>query len=168
MEQRELPRSITLCECNRQSEFKEKNRRSSTFFRRGPHTHELLYQSPPNKSGCPLTVRLVVFSVVFSQPWLFGKWEERIHNDRKRHATFLFCVLEQGPSKPDAVTDTLDIARGSPEWHLNHLTEQDLIKKQRDNNNRVTLVAAMAAEIARLLEGIPHRCLIRCSTDALT
>ena len=68
---------------------------------------------------------------------------------------FLVCVLELGPSKPDAVTDTLDIARGSLEWHLYHLTEQDLIKKQRDNKNRVTVVAAMAAEIARLLEGIP-------------
>jgi hypothetical protein len=43
---------------------------------------------------------------------------------------------------------------GALEWHLDHLTEQNLIEKHRDANNHVTLVTAEPAEVARLLDEI--------------
>ena len=73
---------------------------------------------------------------------------------RETARDILFCVLEQGPSRPDAVTESLEIARGTLEWHLNHLTEQNLIEKHRDTNNHVTLVPAKPTETTRLLEEI--------------
>ncbi|AAV44641.1 MULTISPECIES: winged helix-turn-helix transcriptional regulator [Halobacteriales] len=73
---------------------------------------------------------------------------------RETARDILFCVLEQGTSSPNAVTESLGIARGTLEWHLDHLTEQNLIEKHRDVNNHVTLVAAERTETARLLEEI--------------
>ena len=73
---------------------------------------------------------------------------------RETARDILFCILEQGPSRPNAVTESLGIARGTLEWHLNHLTEQNLIEKHRDANNHVTLVPAKPTETARLLEEI--------------
>ncbi|GAA0642832.1 winged helix-turn-helix transcriptional regulator [Salarchaeum japonicum] len=73
---------------------------------------------------------------------------------RETARDILFYVLEQGPSRPNAVTESLGIARGTLEWHLNHLAEQNLIEKHRDTNNHVTLVAAEPTETAHLLEEI--------------
>jgi predicted transcriptional regulator len=66
----------------------------------------------------------------------------------------LFHLLERGPSQPDAVADTLDIARSTLEWHLDHLVERDLVEKRRDRNNHVTLVATDPAGTVRLLENV--------------
>jgi len=66
----------------------------------------------------------------------------------------LFHLLERGPSQPDAVADTLDIARSTLEWHLDHLVERDLVEKRRDRNNHVTLVATDPTGTVRLLENV--------------
>lgn len=66
----------------------------------------------------------------------------------------LVVLLEEGPTAPAAVTDELDIARSTLEWHLDHLTEQALVRKDRDERNRVTLVLERPAATAELLEAI--------------
>jgi predicted transcriptional regulator len=49
-------------------------------------------------------------------------------------------LLEHGEARPDDVATALDIARSTLEWHLDHLVEQDIVRKERDIRNRVTLV----------------------------
>jgi predicted transcriptional regulator len=66
----------------------------------------------------------------------------------------LLRLLEAGPSSPAAVAEDLDVARSTLEWHLDHLTEQDLVRKDRDARNRVTLVPARPTETARLLADV--------------
>jgi predicted transcriptional regulator len=73
---------------------------------------------------------------------------------RETARDILFYLLEHGGSKPDAVADTLDIARSTLEWHLDHLVEQDLVEKRRDWNNHVTLIASEPTETVRLLEDV--------------
>jgi predicted transcriptional regulator len=73
---------------------------------------------------------------------------------RETARDILFYLLEHGPSKPDPVADELEIARSTLEWHLNHLVEQNLVKKQRDKHNHVTLVVATPTETIRLLEEV--------------
>ncbi|WP_276270776.1 winged helix-turn-helix transcriptional regulator [Haloarcula litorea] len=63
----------------------------------------------------------------------------------------LVHLLSEGPSEPSAVAADLDIARSTLEWHLDHLVEQDLVAKDRDAGNRVTLVVCRPAETAELL-----------------
>lgn len=63
-------------------------------------------------------------------------------------------LLDEGPSEPTAVADALDIARGTLEWHLDHLTAQDIVEKRRDAQNHVTLCVSHPQETARLLEEV--------------
>jgi len=86
----------------------------------------------------------------------YDVWDRRAIAVLRRETArdILFCVLEQGASRPGTVTAELGVARGTLEWHLDHLVEQDLIEKHRDANNHVTLVAAKPSETARLLEEI--------------
>lgn len=66
----------------------------------------------------------------------------------------LVYLLEYGPASPATVTDALDIARSTLEWHLGHLEEQSLVEKQRDQQGHVTLVATRPAETLRFLGDI--------------
>ena len=66
----------------------------------------------------------------------------------------LFFLLETESSRPGAVADELDIARSTLEWHLDHMVEQDLVEKQRNRNNRVTLVVCDQERTVRLLEAV--------------
>jgi predicted transcriptional regulator len=63
----------------------------------------------------------------------------------------LLHLLERGPASPGTVADELDVARSTVEWHLDHLTEQELVEKRRDANGRVTLVVPRPDETVRLL-----------------
>ena len=66
----------------------------------------------------------------------------------------LVYLLDAGPAEPASVADALDIARSTLEWHLDHLVEQDLVEKERDEHNRVTLVVPDPAAAVRLLDAI--------------
>ncbi|MFB6160048.1 MAG: winged helix-turn-helix transcriptional regulator [Haloferacaceae archaeon] len=66
----------------------------------------------------------------------------------------LLYLLEEGPSSPATVADALDVARSTLEWHLDHLTDQGLVEKRRDDRNRVTLAVPRPAEAVRLLDEI--------------
>ena len=73
----------------------------------------------------------------------------------------LLYLIEAGPSAPTPVADDLDIARSTLEWHLDHLIEQDLVEKRRDERGRVTLVLSRPDETAALLRlvepSVPER-----------
>lgn len=89
-------------------------------------------------------------------PPRYDAWERRAIAVIRRETArdVLFYLLEQGPSSPTEVADALDIARSTLEWHLDHLTEQRLVQKERDARNRVTLVAAKPTETLDLLQDI--------------
>lgn len=73
---------------------------------------------------------------------------------RETARDILLHLLEHGPSEPDSVADALDIARSTLEWHLDHLGEQGLVEKQRDENHHVTLVVSEPTGTVRLLEEV--------------
>ena len=83
----------------------------------------------------------------------YDTWEREtiavLHRETAR--AILFYLLEHGSSKPDPVADELDIARSTLEWHLDHLTEQELVEKRRNEHNHVTVVVSKPTEMIHLL-----------------
>jgi predicted transcriptional regulator len=73
---------------------------------------------------------------------------------RETPRDIMFYLLERGPTDPSTVAADLDIARSTVEWHLDHLIEQGIVRKQRDSRNRVTLVLTRPTETVGLLEDI--------------
>ena len=63
-------------------------------------------------------------------------------------------LLAEGSARPEAVADALGIARSTLEWHVDHLVEQGIVRKERSARNRVTLVLVRPAETERLLAAI--------------
>lgn len=49
-------------------------------------------------------------------------------------------LIETGPSRPQAVTDALAIARGTLEYHLEPLCAEGLVAKHRSDGGAVTLI----------------------------
>jgi predicted transcriptional regulator len=85
-----------------------------------------------------------------------GEWERAaLALCRRETARDLIAVLlVRGPQRPDDLTDELGIARGTLEYHLDHLTERGLVRKERDERRRVTLVLARPEATARLLDAV--------------
>lgn len=75
-------------------------------------------------------------------PHTTNQWERRVLALARRETCrdVIFDLLEHEPTRPGAVATRVDIARSTLEWHLNHLLEQDIVQKQRQPNNHVTLV----------------------------
>ena len=73
---------------------------------------------------------------------------------RETSRDVLGYLLESGPSRPQTVADELGIARSTLEWHVDHLVEQDVVEKQRDSRNRVTLVVAHSDRTRNLLKAV--------------
>jgi len=63
-------------------------------------------------------------------------------------------LCEHGSARPQWVADELDIARSTLEWHLNHLVEESVVIKQRNERNHVTLTLARPDETAAVLDEI--------------
>jgi len=86
----------------------------------------------------------------------YGPWERGAVAVLRRETAraVLVTLLERGSSRPNAVADALGVARSTLEWHLDHLVEQGLVEKRRDERNRVTLVVARPSETVRLLDEI--------------
>ncbi|MFC7228630.1 winged helix-turn-helix transcriptional regulator [Salinirubellus salinus] len=83
----------------------------------------------------------------------YGTWERGALAVLRRETArdVLVYLMTNGPSAPNTVTDGVGIARSTLEWHLDHLVEQDLVEKERDTRNRVTLVVTEPEETARML-----------------
>jgi predicted transcriptional regulator len=74
---------------------------------------------------------------------------------RRETAGDIVAVLyERGTARPQTVVEGLDITRSTLEWHVNHLTEQEVVVKERDEHNHVTLALARPTETAQLLEAV--------------
>jgi len=86
-------------------------------------------------------------------PTEFDEWEQGalavLH--RETAADVVALLLERGPIRPTVVTESLDIARSTLEWHLGHLVERDVVVKRRVEG-RVTLVLARPTETVSLLD----------------
>lgn len=83
-------------------------------------------------------------------------WERGVLSVLRREtAGDIAAVLhERETAQPEAVADRLDIARSTLEWHLDHLVEQGVVVKRRDERNHVTLALVRPAETAALLEEV--------------
>jgi predicted transcriptional regulator len=73
---------------------------------------------------------------------------------RETAGDIVALLCDRGPTPPQAIADDLDIARSTLEWHADHLTEQDVIVKERNERNHVTLALVRPAETARLLREV--------------
>lgn len=73
---------------------------------------------------------------------------------RETAGDIVTVLRERDSTRPRTVATDLDIARSTLEWHLDHLTEQDVVMKERDDRNRVTLALARPAETEQLLEEV--------------
>jgi predicted transcriptional regulator len=73
---------------------------------------------------------------------------------RETAGDIVVLLCDRGPTRPQAIADDLDIARSTLEWHADHLTEQDVVVKERDERNHVTLALVRPVETARLLREV--------------
>lgn len=73
---------------------------------------------------------------------------------RETARDILVTLLINGPNTPNAVAEEIDIARSTLEWHLDHLVEQGLVDKRRDDSNRITLVLADPESVTGLLRTV--------------
>ena len=69
---------------------------------------------------------------------------------RETARDLLAHLLAVGETTPAALADELGVARSTVEWHLDNLTDADLVRKRREGN-RVYLEPARPDETARLL-----------------
>lgn len=83
----------------------------------------------------------------------YDSWERGalslLHRETAGDIVAVLC--ERGSARPQTVAEDIDIARSTLEWHVNHLTEQDVVVKERNARNHVTLALVRPAETARLL-----------------
>jgi predicted transcriptional regulator len=90
-------------------------------------------------------------------------WERRtLALARRETARMLLTrLLENEGTTPATVADELDIARSTLEWQLDRLCEQGIVRKERDEQNRVWLYVSHPDRTARLLvettESLPER-----------
>ena len=75
-----------------------------------------------------------------------------LHRETAGDIVTLLC--EHGTARPQWVADELDIARSTLEWHLDHLVEQAVVRKRRNERNHVTLELVRPAKTAELLDEI--------------
>lgn len=89
-------------------------------------------------------------------PTTFDEWERGALALVRRETSrdVIGYLLERGPSRPATVADDIGVARSTLEWHLDHLVEQDVVEKERDARNRVTLVLARPDATAELLADV--------------
>jgi len=83
----------------------------------------------------------------------YGEWERSAIAVLRRETArdVLVYLMTGGPSPPGDVADGVGIARSTLEWHLDHLVEQDIVDKERDDRNHVTLVLSRPQETAQML-----------------
>jgi predicted transcriptional regulator len=112
------------------------------------HVHRLLDEDE--------IVREQLYGRTHYYPPEFDEWERGALALFRRETSrdVLGYLLEHGREKPQTVADDLGIARSTLEWHLGHLVEQDVITKERDDRNHVTLVVTHPERTRELLRDI--------------
>ena len=71
---------------------------------------------------------------------------------RETARDILVYLISNGSTAPNSVAGGLEIARSTLEWHLDHLVEQDLVRKKRNAQNHVTLELGHPEETTRMQE----------------
>jgi predicted transcriptional regulator len=86
----------------------------------------------------------------------FKPWERRLIALFRRETSrdIIGYVFEHEPTDPQTVADELGIARSTLEWHLGRLIEQEVIVKEHDERNHVTLVVSRPDRTRTLLKEI--------------
>lgn len=86
----------------------------------------------------------------------YGEWERGAIAVLRRETAcdILVYLISNGPSTPSSVAGGLNIARSTVEWHLDHLVEQELVTKERNARNDVTLVIDHPEETAEMLQHV--------------
>lgn len=86
-------------------------------------------------------------------PQGYDPWERKVLALLRRETAgaIVSYLLENRSTRPATVADELDIARSTLEWHLDRLIELELVEKQRNERNRVTLRIDRPADTVRLL-----------------
>lgn len=89
-------------------------------------------------------------------PPTFDEWERGALALVRRETArdVIGYLLEHETGDPATVADDLGIARSTLEWHLDHLVEQEVVRKERDSRNRVTLVLTQPDATAELLSAV--------------
>lgn len=107
-------------------------------------------------------VRALLSQDAFVEERLYGRthyysdeydpWEREALALLRRETTrdIIAVLLDDGPASPAALADRLDIARSTLEWHLDRLQAREMVTKERNQLNHVTLVLDRDEEIARL------------------
>ncbi len=76
---------------------------------------------------------------------------------RETARSIVVHLIEHEPATPDAVADSLGIARSTLEHHLDHLVERGIVEKRYDDRNRVTLALQNRERTARVLPEVTPR-----------
>jgi predicted transcriptional regulator len=80
---------------------------------------------------------------------------------RETARDIIAVLLDDGPAAPARVTEELDIARSTLEWHLDRLVDQGLVTKERNQHNHVTLTLERPEKTATLLRNADPTLLAR-------
>ncbi len=97
----------------------------------------------------------------------FESWERGLLALFRRETSrdVLGHLLAEGTASPAETADAVGIARSTLEWHVSRLVERDVVRKERDERGRVTLVVAHPERTRELLReispSIPERFLDR-------
>lgn len=86
-------------------------------------------------------------------PSEYAPWERQALALLRRETAgdIVAYLLVNGPTAPATVSDELDIARSTLEWHLDRLIEHGLVTKQRDQYNHISLAVDNAEQTIELL-----------------
>lgn len=73
---------------------------------------------------------------------------------RETARDIVYYLIENGESRPGTVAENLGIARSTLEWQLDRLIDHEIVRKDRDQSNRVDLQLVAPEEVAMLLDMI--------------
>ena len=94
-------------------------------------------------------------------PPTFSTWEREVIALLRRETSreIVLFLLRNEPAAPAEITEKLDLARSTVEWHLSRLADHDVVEKQPmdDESARVVVTLCEKETIYRLLREIePH------------
>lgn len=89
-------------------------------------------------------------------PPRYDEWERGALALARRETArdVVLYLVRHGESEPGVVADEIGVARSTLEWHLTRLVEYDIVRKRRDDRNRVSLVLARPTETLRVLDAV--------------
>ena len=85
-----------------------------------------------------------------------GEWERAALALFRRETAraIVVSLIEREPTDPGTVAASIDVARGTVEYHLDRLVEHGVVEKRYDDHNRVQLRLARPERTARALSAV--------------